>query len=70
MEEKFEQDEARNNKVEYNSLVSAYSKAYPGIASLEVTAKARAKWAELKEQSVMGMFSVSNLNFDKHSTHG
>ena len=70
MEEKFVQDEARNNNVEYNSLVSAYSKAYPVIPSLEVTAKARTKWAELKERYVIGMFSVSNLNFDKYSTHG
>ena len=39
MEEKFKEDETRDNNVEYNSLVSASRKAYPGIPPREATAK-------------------------------
>ena len=64
MEEKFEEKETRNNNVEYNSLVSAYRKAYPGIPAVEVRAKAKSIWAKLKERYVMGIILsfMSNQN--------
>ena len=70
MEEKFEEEKTRDNNVEYNTLVSAVRKAYPGKPPLEVVATAKAKWAELKGKYGMGMFSVSNVNFGKYSTYG
>ena len=33
MENKFQEEKTRDNNIEYNSLVSAYRKAYPGIPS-------------------------------------
>ena len=59
MEEKFEEKETRDNNVEYNSLVSAYRQAYPGIPAQEVRAKAKSIWAKLKERYVIGMLFIS-----------
>ena len=64
---KFQQEETRNNSVEYNSLVYAYRKAYPGIPAQEATAKAKTKWAEVKDRYVMDLFFISNSIFEKYS---
>ena len=55
MEEKFKEKETGDNNVEYNSLVSVYRKACPGIPAGEVRAKAKSIWAKWKERYVMGM---------------
>ena len=60
MEEKFQDEETRDNNNEYNSLVSAYSKAYPGIPALQVTKKAKTMWAKLRERYAMGMLFIFN----------
>ena len=41
MEEKIQEEDTRNNNVEYSSLVSSYRKAYPRIPAREATAKAK-----------------------------
>ena len=68
MEEKFQEESASDNSVEYNSLVSACRKAYPEIPAREATRRAQTMWTKLKERYVMGMLLISNLNFDKYST--
>ena len=53
MEEKLQEEETRNNNVEYNSLVSAYRNAYLVIHAREATAKAKTRWANIKERYAM-----------------
>ena len=43
MEEKIQEDETYNN-IEYNSLVSAYRKAYLGKPARKATQKAQTMW--------------------------